>query len=211
MLGSCCTPADSWEDREAAVGKTTPPTPPAKGDRSAETGSTAATHRLRPRVSSAHLRNGKNTSCSITSQVAMSAGAETWEDPRWEAGTRLPAHPSTHQSRFGTSLGSAVSFLRSRTTLHGTSLPARTTPAEQVLCKLLAAAVPTAPVLVRGRPPPAEPLEGFPLPRLWGPGPAGRPGGRGLTCSRWRWRRPGAAACPVRPRRRRQALSCPGH
>lgn len=32
MLGSCCTPADSWEDREAAQGKTTrPPHPPAKG------------------------------------------------------------------------------------------------------------------------------------------------------------------------------------
>lgn len=32
-----------------------------------------------------------------------------------------------------------------------------------------------------------------------------------LTCSRWRWRRPGAAACPARPRPPRPAPSCPGH
>lgn len=32
-----------------------------------------------------------------------------------------------------------------------------------------------------------------------------------LTCSRWRWRRPGAAACPARPYPPRPAPSCPGH
>lgn len=32
-----------------------------------------------------------------------------------------------------------------------------------------------------------------------------------LTCSRWRWRRPGAAACPARPHPPRPAPSCPGH
>lgn len=111
--GQLLHPADSWEDRGPLEGK-----PPAGPDLNAEAGSAAATYRLCPRGSSAHLRNGKNTSCCIISQVAMSTGSETWEDRGREAGTRRrpPRHPRAR--RFGTSPRSAVWSLRSRNTLH---------------------------------------------------------------------------------------------
>lgn len=88
---SCCSRATAGKTG-GRLGETTGPPRP-KEPPNAQTGNSAATYRLRPRGSSAHLQNGKVLPALFTAQVVRSTRPGPGKTPRGRRAQGLLAHP----------------------------------------------------------------------------------------------------------------------